>query len=65
MLKGNIDKMESLLEACIFVGYPTGTKSGFFFFFFLFFYSPKDKGFVRTNTTFLKQDYMKNYKPKS
>ena len=43
----------------MFIGYPKGTRGEIF-------YSPKDKKvFVRTHATFLKEHYMKNYKPKS
>ena len=51
--------MESCSEAYVFAGYPKDLRGSFF-------YSPKDnKVFVRTNTTFLEKDYMKNYKPKN
>ena len=43
----------------MFVGYPKGTRGGLF-------YSPVDKKvFVSTNATFLENDYMKNFKPRS
>ena len=43
----------------MFVGYPKGTRGGLF-------YSPKDKKvFVSTNATFLENDYMTNFKPRS
>ena len=43
----------------MFVGYPDGTKGGFF-------YSPEDqKVFVSTNATFLENDYIIDFKPKS
>ena len=43
----------------MFVGYPNGTRGGFF-------YSPSDKKvFVSTNATFLEDDYMTNFKPRS
>ena len=42
-----------------FIGYPKGTRGEIF-------YSTKDKNvFVSTHATFLEDDYMKNYKPKS
>ena len=57
MLKGKTGKLEPLTEVCMFVGYPKGTRGGFFC-------SPSDKKvFVLTNATFLKDDYMKNFKP--
>ena len=44
---------------CLFVGYPKGTIGGVF-------YSPQDKKvFVSTNSTFLQNDYVKNFKPRS
>ena len=43
----------------MFVGYPKGTRGGLF-------YGPSDKKvFVSTNATFLKYDYIKNFKPRS
>ena len=48
-----------MLEVCLFVGYPKGTRGGLF-------YSPQDKKvFVSTNATFLENDYMANFKPRS
>ena len=59
MLKGKIGKLEPRTEVCMFVGYPKGIRGGLF-------YSPSDKKvFVSTNATFLKVDYMKNFKPRS
>ena len=53
------DKMDSYTEVFIFIGYLKGTRGGIF-------YSTKDKKvFVSTHATFLEDDYMKNYKPKS
>ena len=44
---------------CLFVGYPKETRGGFF-------YNPEDnKVFVSTNATFLEEDYMKEFKPRS
>ena len=41
----------------MFVGYPKGTREGLF-------YSPSDKKvFILKNATFLKDDYMTNFKP--
>ena len=59
VLKGKIGKLEPHIEVCMFVGYPKGTKGGLF-------YSPLDKKvFVSINETFLKDDYMTNFKPRS
>ena len=59
MLKGKTGKLEPCIEVCMFVGYPKGTRGGLF-------YSPSDKKlFVSTNATFLKDDYMTNFKPRS
>ena len=59
MLKGKTGKLEPRTEVCMFVGYPKGTRGDLF-------YSPYDKKvFVSTNTTFLKDDYMRNFKPRS
>ena len=59
MLKGKTGKLEPCTKVCMFVGYPKGTRGGLF-------YSPSDKKvFVSTNVTFLKDDYMKNFKPRS
>ena len=53
------DKMDSRTKVCMFIGYPKGTRGGIF-------YNTKDKKvFVSTHATFLEDDYMKNYKPKS
>lgn len=43
----------------IFVGYPRGTKGYFFC------SSSNNKVFVSTHVTFLEDDYMRNFKPKS
>ena len=59
VLKGKTGKLEPRTEVCMFVGYPEGTRGGLF-------YSPLDKKvFVSTNATFLKDDYMTNFKPRS
>ena len=59
MLKGKIGKLEPRIKVCMFVGYPKGTRGGLF-------YSPSDKKvFVSTNATFLEDDYMTNFKPRS
>ena len=59
MLKGKTGKLEPHTEVCMFVGYPKGTRGGLF-------YSPSDKKvFVSTNATFLKDDYMTKFKPRS
>ena len=52
-------KLESRTEMCIFIGYPKGTRGGIF-------YNPKEKKvIVSTHATFLEEDYMNNFKPKS
>ena len=59
VLKGKTGKLEPRTEVCLFVGYPKGTRGGLF-------YSPQDKKvFVSTNATFLENDYMANFKPRS
>ena len=59
MLKGKTGKLEPRTEVCLFVGYPKGTRGGLF-------YSPQDKKvFVSRNATFLENDYMTNFKPRS
>ena len=59
MLKGKIRKLEPLSQVCFFVGYPKGTKGGLF-------YDPQDKKvFVSTNTTFLENNYMIDFKPRN
>ena len=51
--------MESCIEMCIFIGYLEGTRGGIL-------YNPKEKKvLVITHATFLADDYMKNFKPKS
>ena len=52
-------KLESRTEMCMFIGYPKGTRGGIF-------YNPKEKKvIVNTHATFLEEDYMNNFKPKS
>ena len=59
MLKGKTRKLEPRKEVCMFVGYPKGIRGGLF-------YIPSDKKvFVLTNATFLEDDYMTNFKPRS
>ena len=59
VLKGKTGKLEPRTEVCMFVGYTKGKRGGLF-------YSPSDKKvFVSTNATFLKDDYMKNFKPRN
>ena len=59
MLKGKTGKLEPRTEVCMFVGYPKGIRGGLF-------YSPLDKKvFVSTNATFLEDDKMTNFKPRS
>ena len=59
MLKGKTEKLEPHTEVCMFVGYPKGTRGGLF-------YCPSDKKvFASTNATFLKDDYMTNFKPRN
>ena len=59
VLKGKTGKLEPRIEVCLFVGYPKGTRGGLF-------YSPQDKKvFVSSNATFLENDYMANFKPRS
>ena len=43
----------------MFIGYPNGTRGGIF-------YIPKEKKvIVSTHATFLEEDYMNNFKPRS
>ena len=59
MLKGKTGKLELRTEVCMVVGYPKGTRGGLF-------YSPSnEKVWVSTNATFLKDDYLTNFKPRS
>ena len=59
MLMGKTIKLEMRSEVCFFVGYAKGTRGGVF-------YNPRDnKVFVSTNATFLDEDYMREFKPRS
>ena len=59
VLRKDPNKLESRTEVCMFVGYPKGTRGGLF-------YSPSDKKvIVSTHATFLDEDYISNFKPKS
>ena len=59
VLKNKTNKLESCSQVCLFVGYPKETRGGYF-------YSPKDnKVLVSTNATFLEEDYMREFKPRS
>ena len=59
VLKGKTGKLEPRTEVCMFVGYPKGIRGGLF-------YSPSDKKvLVSINVTFLEDDYMTNFKPRS
>ena len=44
---------------CMFIGYPKGTRGG------IFYNSKEKKVIVSTHATFLEEDYMNNFKPKS
>ena len=59
VLKKKTGKLEPKTEVSLFIGYPKGTRGGIF-------YSPKEKKvFVSTHATFLENDYMNNFKPRS
>ena len=59
VLKSKTTKLEPRSQVCLFVGYPKETRGGFF-------YSPEEnKVFVSTNATFLEEDYMREFKPRS
>lgn len=58
MLKAKSDKLEPKTKIYLFVGYPKGTRGG------LFCSLEDNKVFVRTNTKFLEEDYVKNFKSK-
>ena len=59
LLKSKTTKLEPRSQVCLFVGYPKETRGGFF-------YSPEEnKVFVSTNATFLEEDYMREFKPRS
>ena len=59
ILEKDAKKLDSRTEVCMFVGYPKGTKGGLF-------YSPKDQTIkISTHATFLEEDYMREFKPRS
>ncbi|MCQ7056907.1 hypothetical protein M9Y08_19475, partial [Clostridioides difficile] len=59
MLDKEADKLGSRTEIRLFVGYPKGTKGGYF-------YSPKDQRVViSTNARFLEEDYVSEHKSPS
>ena len=59
VLDRGADKLASRTEVRLFVGYPKGTRGGYF-------YSPKDQRVVvSTNARFLEEDYISEHKPKS
>ena len=43
---------------CMFICYPKGTRGGIF-------YNPKEKKVIVSTHTFLEEDYMNNFKPRS
>ena len=51
--------MESRTEVCLFIGYPKGTRGGFFY------SSSNKKVILSTNAKILEEDYVNNFKPKS
>ena len=56
MKKAKVDKLESRIELCLFVGYPKETKGDLF-------YSPKySKLFVSINARYLEDDHIRNHK---
>ena len=59
VLRKEPNKLESRTEVCLFVGYPKGTRGG------LFYSSSDKKVFVSTHATFLEENYINNFKPKS
>ena len=52
-------KLESHIEMCMFIGYSKGTRGG------IFYNSKEKKVIVSTHSTFLEEDYMNNFKPRS
>ena len=59
VLRKEPHKLESRTKVCLFIGYPKGTRGGFF-------YSSSDKKvIVSTNAKILEEDYVNNFKPKS
>ena len=59
VLRKEPHKLESRTEVCLFIGYPKGTRGG------LFYSSSDKKVIVSTHATFLEEDYVNNFKPKS
>ena len=58
-LVGNIGKLDSRTEVCLFIGYPKGTRGGIF-------YNIKNKKvFMSTHATFLEHEYINDFKPRS
>ena len=52
-------KLESRIEMRMFIGYPKGTRGEIF-------YNRKEKKVIMsTHATFLEEDYMNNFKPRS
>ena len=59
VLRKEPHKLESRIKVCLFIGYPKGTRGGFF-------YSSSDKkDIVSTNAKILEEYYVNNFKPKS
>ena len=55
----NVAKLDFKAKVCLFIGYPKGTRRAIF-------YNPIDKKlFLSTNTTFLENKYMNDFKPRS
>ena len=59
VLRKDPHKLESRTEVCLFIGYPKGTRGGFFY------SSSYNKVIVSTNAKILEEDYVNNFKPKS
>ncbi|KAA0037509.1 gag/pol protein [Cucumis melo var. makuwa] len=59
VLVTNPKKLEPRSRLCQFVGYPKETRGG------LFFDPQENRVFVSTNATFLKEDHMRDHKPRS
>ena len=59
VLAQKLQKLESRTEMSMFIGYPKGMRGGIF-------YNPNEKKvIVSTHATFLEEDYMNNFKPRS
>ena len=58
VLRKEPQKLEYLIEVCLFIGYPKGTRGG------LFYCSSEKKVIVSTNAKFFEEDYVNNFKPK-